>query len=98
MANGSPPQSGPKTIGLLDAGSSRDTGTADQGNGFEATVGYVEFLGSFARVELDSAGERLLMDLPIAQVQRFGLAQGSAVRALVPRDSVRIYPGAPPDD
>ena len=81
----------PEDVGLVDAGNE------GRGNAFDATVKYVEFLGSFARVELDGAGERLLMDLPIAQVQRFGLTDGSAVRAVVPRDSVRIYPGAPPD-
>ena len=69
----------------------------DPAGGFDATVEYVEFLGSFARVELASAGERLLMDLPITQVQRFDVMEGSTVRAVVPRDAVRIYAGAPPD-
>ena len=87
----------PEEIGLLDAGSGRDAGTADRGNGFDATVKYVEFLGSFARVELASAGERLLMDLPIARVQHFELTEGRSVRAVVPREAVRIYPGALPD-
>ena len=70
---------------------------ADRGSGFDATVEYVEFLGSFARVELRIAGERLLMDLPIAQVQRFDVREGGTVRAVVPREAVRIYAGAPPD-
>ena len=74
-----------------------NAGTAERGSGFDATVEYVEFLGSFARVELGSAGERLLMDLPIAQLERFEVREGSTVRAVVPRDAVRIYAGAPPD-
>ena len=73
------------------------TGNADADGGFDATVEYVEFLGSFARVELSTAGERLLIDLPIAQLQRFEVTEGSTVRAVVPPDAVRIYAGAPPD-
>ncbi len=86
-----------------DGGKTRDSGAAendvaaDRSGGIGATVEYVEFLGSFARVELASAGVRLRMDLPIAQVQRFDLAAGSAVRAMVPPGAVRIYAGAPPD-
>ena len=93
----------PEDIALLDSGSARSAGAsgaaekAGLAGGFDATVGYVEFLGSFARVELAGAGERLLMDLPIAQVQRFDVTEGSTVRAVVPRDAVRIYAGAPPD-
>ena len=75
----------------------RIAGSTERGTGFDATVEYVEFLGSFARVEVQSAGERLLMDLPIAQVERFDVREGSTVRAVVPRDAVRIYAGAPPD-
>ena len=81
-----------------DVGETRNAGIANHGGAMDARVEYVEFLGSFARVELASAGERLRMDLPIAQVQRFGLAAGSAVRAMVPPDAVRIYAGAPPVD
>ena len=77
--------------------SARIAGSAEHGSGFDATVEYVEFLGSFARVEVESAGERLLMDLPIAQVERFDVREGSTVRAVVPREAVRIYAGAPPD-
>ena len=94
----------PEDIALLDSpggtrsagnsGAAEEVGAAE---GFDATVEYVEFLGSFARVELASAGERLLMDLPISQVQRFDVMEGSTVRAVVPRDAVRIYAGAPPD-
>ena len=94
----------PEDIALVDPGSARSAGASgatggevDLAGGFDATVEYVEFLGSFARVELASAGERLLMDLPIAQVQRFDVTEGSTVRAVVPRDAVRIYAGAPLD-
>ena len=94
----------PEDIALLDspggARSAGNSGAAEEvgaAEGFDATVEYVEFLGSFARVELASAGERLLMDLPISQVQRFDVMEGSTVRAVVPRDAVRIYAGAPPD-
>ena len=73
------------------------TEAANRGSVFDATVEYVEFLGSFARVELRSAGERLLMDLSIAQVQRFDVTEGSNVRALVPPEAVRIYAGTPTD-
>ena len=80
-----------------NAGSAESAESADRGSVFDATVEYVEFLGSFARAELSSAGERLLMDLPIAHVRRFGVRERSTVRAVVPRGAVRIYAGAPPD-
>ena len=66
----------PEDITLVDPGNAREdggamaTGNADADGGFDATVEYVEFLGSFARVELSTAGERLLIDLPITQLQR----------------------------
>ena len=82
----------PEDITLVDPGNA-----GEDGRGFDATVEYVEFLGSFARVELITAGERLLIDLPIAQVQRFEVTEGSTVRAVVPPDAVRIYAGTPPD-
>ena len=86
-----------KAGGAGEAGGAMATGNADADGGFDATVEYVEFLGSFARVELSTAGERLLIDLPIAQLQRFEVTEGSTVRAVVPPDAVRIYAGAPPD-
>ena len=92
----------PEDITLVDAGSAGEAGdtmadgNADADGGFDATVEYVEFLGSFARVGLGVAGERLLMDLPIAQVQRFEVTEGSTVRAVVPADAVRIYAGRRP--
>ena len=93
----------PEDITLVDPGNAREdggamaTGNADADGGFDATVEYVEFLGSFARVELSTAGERLLIDLPITQLQRFEVTEGSTVRAVVPPDAVRIYAGTPPD-
>ena len=84
--------------GIGSAGSAGGVGIEDREGGFDATVEYVEFLGSFARVELDGAGEHLLMDLPIAQVQRFEVEEGRTVRAVVPPDAVRIYAGTPLDD
>ena len=90
----------PEDITLVEARSAGDAmadGNADADGGFDATVEYVEFLGSFARVGLGVSGERLLMDLPIAQVQRFEVTEGSTVRAIVPADAVRIYAGTPPD-
>ena len=87
----------PEDVLLLDRRRAGDAASTDGGSGFDATVEYVEFLGSFARVQLDGAGERLLMDLPIAQVQRFDVAVGSTVRAAVPPDAVRIFAEAPPD-
>ena len=95
-ASGSPPPFGPRTSCSWTPGC-RTTGHAARDGGFDATVEYVEFLGSFARVELDCAGERLLMDLSIAGAQHFGVTEGSTVRAAVPREAVRIYAGAPPD-
>ena len=83
--------------GAEGAGSAGNAGSTDRDSVFDATVEYVEFLGSFARAELSSAGERLLMDLPIAHVRRFGVRERSTVRAVVPRGAVRIYAGAPPD-
>ena len=73
------------------------TDVANHGTAIEATVDYLEFLGSFVRAGLASAGDRLLLDLPIAQVHRFEVQEGSTVRAVVPRDAVRIYAGTPPD-
>ena len=87
----------PEDIVVLDSGSAGTAGHANRDGGFDATVEYVEFLGSFARVELDCAGERLLMDLSIARAQHFGVTEGSTVRAAVPREAVRIYAGTPPD-
>ena len=87
----------PEDIVLLDSGSAGTAGHASRDGGFDATVEYVEFLGSFARVELACAGERLLMDLSMARAQHFGVTEGSTVRAVVPREAVRIYAGAPPD-
>ena len=90
----------PEDITLVEARSAGDAmadGNADADGGFDATVEYVEFLGSFARVGLGVSGERLLMDLPIAQVQRFEVTEGNTVRAIVPADAVRIYAGTPPD-
>ena len=52
------------------AGTTSAAAATDRDNVFEATVEYLEFLGSFARAELGSHGGRLLMDLPIAQVRR----------------------------
>ena len=86
---------------VLDSGDATgDTGaaaTTDRGNVFEATVEYLEFLGSFARAELASAGGRLRMDLPIAQVRRHDVREQNTVRVRVPHDAVRIYAEAPPD-
>ena len=87
----------PEDIVLLDSGSAEAAGHASRDAGFDATVQYVEFLGSFARVELDCAGERLLMDLSLARAQHLGVTEGGTVRAAVPREAVRIYAGAPPD-
>ena len=87
----------PEDIVLLDSGRAEAAGHANPGDGFDATVGFVEFLGSFARVELDCEGVRLLMDLSMARAQHFGVTEGSTVRAAVPREAVRIYAGAPPD-
>ena len=87
----------PEDIVVLDSGSDGAPGHANRDGGFDATVEYVEFLGSFARVELDCAGERLLMDVSIARAQHFGVNEGSTVRAAVPREAVRIYAGTPPD-
>ena len=88
----------PEDIVLLDSGKADEAaGDAKRDGGFDARVGYVEFLGSFARVELGGDGVRLLMDLSIARAQHFGVTEGSTVRAAVPREAVRIYAGAPPD-
>ncbi len=86
-------------------GAGEDTGVppartataADRGSVFEATVEYLECLGSFARAELGSHGGRLPMDLPIAQVRRRDVRERSTVRALAPRDAVRIHAEARPD-
>ena len=93
-ATGTTDRGSPGNAGVPPAGVAA---TTDRDNVFEATVEYLEFLGSFARAELASAGGRLLMDLPIAQVRRHDVREQSTVRALVPRDAVRIYAEAPPD-
>ena len=84
----------PGNAGVPPAGTVAAT---DRGNVFEATVEYLEFLGSFARAELASAGGRLRMDLPIAQIKRHDVREQGRVRVRVPRDAVRIYAEAPPD-
>ena len=87
----------PEDIMLLDSGNAEAAGGAARDGAFAATVGYVEFLGSFARVELGCDGVRLLMDLSIGRAQHLGVTEGSTVRAAIPREAVRIYAGAPPD-
>ena len=87
----------PEDIVLLDSGNAGAAGDENRDGAFDATVGYVEFLGSFARVELGCDGVRLLMDVSIGRAQHFGVTEGSTVRAAVPREAVRIYAGAPPD-
>ncbi len=87
----------PEDIVLLDSGNAEGAGNENRDGAFDATVGYVEFLGSFARVELGCDGVRLLMDVSIGRAQHFGVTEGSTVRAAVPREAVRIYAGAPPD-
>ena len=85
----------PEAISLEGTGSA---GAVERGSAIDATVEYVEFLGSFARVELAADGERLRMDLSTADVQRFDVVERGIVRAVVPSDAVRIYAGTPPDD
>ena len=72
------------------------TGPGAPANGFKARIETMAFLGSFFRADLaaDAIGEvRLRADLPIAEVRRLGLTEGSALPAALPPECLRIYPG-----
>jgi iron(III) transport system ATP-binding protein len=55
------------------------------------------FLGSFFRADLvgeATGGARLRADLPVDLVRRRAIAEGCALAVGLPRDRLRVYPGA----
>lgn len=64
-------------------------------NPVEVTVGPMDFLGSFFRVELtadDFAGEALAADFSINLVRRTGVKTGDRLTVSLPHDRIRIFP------
>jgi iron(III) transport system ATP-binding protein len=62
-----------------------------------ARVEGVAFLGSFFRAELvaEAAPElRVRCDLPVDLVRRRAIAEGAGLAVELPRDRIRVYPGA----
>jgi iron(III) transport system ATP-binding protein len=67
----------------------------DEENAFEASLGEMEFLGSFYRSELSDptlAEATLLADLSINRVRGMGLESGGRYRVKIPKQRIRIYP------
>jgi iron(III) transport system ATP-binding protein len=69
----------------------------DEENVLEARVEGLVFLGSFFRADLvgeATGGARLRADLPVDLVRRRAIAEGCALAVGLPRDRLRVYPGA----
>jgi iron(III) transport system ATP-binding protein len=67
----------------------------DEENTFEASLGEMEFLGSFYRSELSDPAlgrANLLADLSINRVRGMGLESGGRYRVKIPKQRIRIYP------
>ncbi|MGI9372388.1 MAG: putative 2-aminoethylphosphonate ABC transporter ATP-binding protein [Hyphomicrobiales bacterium] len=67
---------------------------AEETNSFEATIGEMEFLGSFWRAMLSGGplGENTLMaDFSINAVRRMGLAQGKQIMIELPSNRLRLF-------
>ncbi|MCZ4282961.1 putative 2-aminoethylphosphonate ABC transporter ATP-binding protein [Kiloniella laminariae] len=67
-------------------------------NSFEAEIKYMEFMGSFFRVDLmsksASADAHIKGDFSINMVRRTGVKEGDTIRVSIPKDRLTIYPGA----
>ena len=66
------------------------------GNSFQATVGDMEFLGSFWRAELTGGklgDARLIANVSINAVRRMGLEPGKAIKIELPVDRLKIFAG-----
>ena len=66
-------------------------------NAFETRIADMEFLGSFYRAELTSeriGDARLRADLSINLTRRQRLGQGDLLPVMLPRERIRVYPGA----
>ena len=71
--------------------------TGDEENGFSVTVGYIEFLGSFVRADLQSediGSQHLRADFSINLVRRMDLDEGAILPVAAPSERIRVYPGA----
>ena len=76
-------------------------GGARPENGLDVRVGWMEFLGSFFRAELEAgalgAGRTLVADFSVNLVGRTGLREGASATVALPRERLRVYPGADGD-
>ena len=76
----------------------QEGGGARPENGLDVRVGWMEFLGSFFRAELEAealgGGYRLVADFSVNLVGRTGLREGAAATVALPRERLRVYPGA----
>ncbi|MEI6099549.1 MAG: putative 2-aminoethylphosphonate ABC transporter ATP-binding protein [Alphaproteobacteria bacterium] len=73
-------------------------GDASGENMFDAEIGSVEFLGSFARAHLVNgsfAQDSLIAQVPQTMVRSHGIAPGRPVRARLPQDRLRVFEEAP---
>jgi len=64
-------------------------------NSMQATVGTMDFLGSFYRAELEAealGGEPLSADFSINMVRRTGIDTGNRVTVSLPADRIRVFP------
>ncbi len=84
--------------GLNGEGQSGRSKTESSGTRLDATVGEMEFLGSFWRAELNApslAGNKLEADFSINAVQRMDLAPGKDITIELPHDRVTIFARPP---
>ena len=85
----------PHGLGLRAGRKAREPdGNGDEGNGFDATVGEMEFLGSFWRAELgtDALGDQKLQaDFSINAMQRMDLSEGKKITVELPQDRVTVF-------
>jgi iron(III) transport system ATP-binding protein len=72
-------------------------GAGEAENAFEAEIAQIDFLGSYVRARLTAVqiGDMPLhADLAINLVRRMALAEGRRLPVTLPRERLRIYPGA----
>jgi iron(III) transport system ATP-binding protein len=63
-------------------------------NRFQARVGWIEFLGSYVRAELNGITPgriRLSADLSAGRMRRLALSEGRTVTVVLPREHIRVY-------
>ena len=66
-------------------------------NSASATVGEVEFLGSYSRltVRIDGIGQPLIADLSVNDLTEFRVKPGDTLQVAVPRERMRVFAAKP---